>query len=289
MAKEIERKFLVASDGWREHADKGIDLRQAYVVTMDDRSLRVRSDLVVALGPSLEARVGGEARSNDIELAVDSDRLDRNELIELFPSRTDHSAAGYVGLAWHPDGRLRIEPGVRSDLFSSQGAHAVSLDPRLVVAAQLSRRVAVEHRFGVASQKPNFVPGVPAAQVGSLERGLLRGMHASSTVRVSLPEEFSVSAGGFESRYENVVDPLGQAREFRLDAASLDRRQDLTARGLELRFGKALTAGPVQLNPSDPAAYAISLALFVAAALAAALLPAWRVLKSDPIQSLRHS
>lgn len=42
MAKEIERKFLVASDGWRNHADKGIDLRQAYVVTMNDRSLRVR-------------------------------------------------------------------------------------------------------------------------------------------------------------------------------------------------------------------------------------------------------
>lgn len=42
MAKEIERKFLVASDGWRAHADKGTHLRQAYVVTMDDRSLRVR-------------------------------------------------------------------------------------------------------------------------------------------------------------------------------------------------------------------------------------------------------
>lgn len=42
MAKEIERKFLVASEGWREHADKGTQLRQAYVVTMDDRSVRVR-------------------------------------------------------------------------------------------------------------------------------------------------------------------------------------------------------------------------------------------------------
>ena len=42
MAKEIERKFLVASDGWRELADKGTQLRQAYVVTMDDRSVRVR-------------------------------------------------------------------------------------------------------------------------------------------------------------------------------------------------------------------------------------------------------
>jgi len=42
MAKEIERKFLVASDGWRSEADRGTCLLQAYVVTMDDRSARVR-------------------------------------------------------------------------------------------------------------------------------------------------------------------------------------------------------------------------------------------------------
>ena len=42
MAKEIERKFLVASDGWKERADGGIRLRQGYIVTMDDRSVRVR-------------------------------------------------------------------------------------------------------------------------------------------------------------------------------------------------------------------------------------------------------
>lgn len=42
MAKEIERKFLVATEGWRQHADKGIKLRQAYIVTMEDRSVRVR-------------------------------------------------------------------------------------------------------------------------------------------------------------------------------------------------------------------------------------------------------
>lgn len=42
MAKEIERKFLVASDGWRSEAGRGTCLLQAYVVTMDDRSARVR-------------------------------------------------------------------------------------------------------------------------------------------------------------------------------------------------------------------------------------------------------
>ena len=54
-------------------------------------------------------------------------------------------------------------------------------------------------------------------------------------------------------------------------------------------IGKALTTGPVQLNPSDPAAYAAAIVVFLAAAVAAALLPAVRVLKSDPMQSLRHS
>ncbi|MDK1375368.1 MULTISPECIES: CYTH domain-containing protein [unclassified Sinorhizobium] len=42
MAKEIERKFLVASSDWQDRADKGIKLQQAYIVTMDDRSVRVR-------------------------------------------------------------------------------------------------------------------------------------------------------------------------------------------------------------------------------------------------------
>ena len=45
----------------------------------------------------------------------------------------------------------------------------------------------------------------------------------------------------------------------------------------------------MQVAAADPAAYAGALALFVVAALAAAMLPAIRVLKSDPIQSLRHS
>lgn len=42
MAKEIERKFLVSGNSWRLSADAGVEIRQAYLATMDDRSLRVR-------------------------------------------------------------------------------------------------------------------------------------------------------------------------------------------------------------------------------------------------------
>ncbi|MHB0951532.1 MAG: CYTH domain-containing protein [Allorhizobium sp.] len=43
MAKEIERKFLVANDDWRDLATSKTPMRQAYIVTMNDRSVRVRT------------------------------------------------------------------------------------------------------------------------------------------------------------------------------------------------------------------------------------------------------
>ena len=54
-------------------------------------------------------------------------------------------------------------------------------------------------------------------------------------------------------------------------------------------IGMALTSGPIQLQAADPAAYVGALLLFVTAAVIAALLPAIRVIKADPIQALRHS
>ena len=42
MAQEIERKFLVASNGWLAGADRGSRFVQAYVMLAADRSLRVR-------------------------------------------------------------------------------------------------------------------------------------------------------------------------------------------------------------------------------------------------------
>ncbi len=42
MPKEIERKFLVASDDWRADAGPGKRLRQAYLASTDAASIRVR-------------------------------------------------------------------------------------------------------------------------------------------------------------------------------------------------------------------------------------------------------
>ena len=42
MPKEIERKFLVADEGWRALADKGRKLRQAYLAETERVAVRVR-------------------------------------------------------------------------------------------------------------------------------------------------------------------------------------------------------------------------------------------------------
>jgi len=43
MAFEIERKFIVAGDGWRVDADGGNIIRQAYLACTDKMSLRIRT------------------------------------------------------------------------------------------------------------------------------------------------------------------------------------------------------------------------------------------------------
>ncbi|MCM2454611.1 CYTH domain-containing protein [Rhizobium sp. CG4] len=42
MAKEIERKFLVSGDGWKTDVSSSMTFRQGYVVSTENRSVRVR-------------------------------------------------------------------------------------------------------------------------------------------------------------------------------------------------------------------------------------------------------
>tara|TARA_R110002020_G_scaffold5989_10_gene24945 strand:- start:157 stop:651 length:495 start_codon:yes stop_codon:yes gene_type:complete len=63
MAKEIERKFLVEGDGWRDEVASSSDFIQAYVVTMDDRSLRVR--LMDEERATLTLKIGTDMISRD--------------------------------------------------------------------------------------------------------------------------------------------------------------------------------------------------------------------------------
>jgi adenylate cyclase len=43
VGKEIERKFLVASEAWRKKAGRGKTIRQAYLALTDTVSVRIRT------------------------------------------------------------------------------------------------------------------------------------------------------------------------------------------------------------------------------------------------------
>ncbi|WP_313601560.1 CYTH domain-containing protein [Rhizobium sp.] len=62
MAKEIERKYLVRTDGWRSGASSSSSFLQAYIASGKDRSVRVRimdgerAKLTIKIGRDLFAR-----------------------------------------------------------------------------------------------------------------------------------------------------------------------------------------------------------------------------------------
>jgi CYTH domain-containing protein len=62
MAKEVERKFLLASDGWRAGAEAGTTIRQFYLFAAEDRSIRVRLRDDTAI---LTCKFGRVARERD--------------------------------------------------------------------------------------------------------------------------------------------------------------------------------------------------------------------------------
>jgi CYTH domain-containing protein len=69
MAKEIERKFLVKSEAWRENAMPGASYMQAYVAIGEDRSVRVR--LIEGKSARLTIKIGrGMLSRNEYEYDI---------------------------------------------------------------------------------------------------------------------------------------------------------------------------------------------------------------------------
>ncbi|MBB4237792.1 CYTH domain-containing protein [Rhizobium esperanzae] len=79
MAKEIERKFLVRSDGWRSAVETKSVLRQGYIASMDDRSARVR--ILDDRKARLTIKIGRSAITRD-EFEYDIPIADAKELLQ---------------------------------------------------------------------------------------------------------------------------------------------------------------------------------------------------------------
>jgi TonB family protein len=212
---------------------------QSSVVT--DRSLRLRSELSQRLGASAVLNAGLDGRLDRFGLEADRRNLDYPDYTRLFPARTDSTFGGYLGLQLEPTRGIHVGPGVRADVYSSQGTTALGIDPRVSADFEVGRRWRFEHSLGVAHQRPNFTAQVPGAQVADLAGGLQWALLWSSGVKVKLPLDLLGSATVFRSGYFNALDPIGGGRDFTLDRTALDRRANVAAAGLELHLSRPVT------------------------------------------------
>lgn len=208
---------------------------------LTNQSIRLRSELTRRLSASTTLNAGLDTRLDRFGLEANPRNLDFPDYSRLFPARVDTVTGGYAALSLEPVRGIRVSPGVRADVYSSLGATAIAVDPRVSAEFTISRQLRLEHSLGVAHQRPNFTAQVPGAQVADLASGLQSALLWSSGLKQKLPLDLLASATVFRSAYFDALDPIGGARDFSIDRTALERRATISAAGLELHVSRPVT------------------------------------------------
>ena len=142
MAKEIERKFLVAGGEWRNQVTRSMAFRQAYVASMEDRSVRAR--IVDRRDATLTVKIGASALVRDeYEYAIPLE--DAEELMQSAPGvvieKTRHTVE-HGGFTWEID---VFEGQYEGLVVAEVEMHDENADPDL--PAWLGREVTGDRRF----------------------------------------------------------------------------------------------------------------------------------------------
>ncbi|HEU4534091.1 MAG TPA: TonB-dependent receptor plug domain-containing protein [Polyangiaceae bacterium] len=209
-----------------------------------DRMLAGRLEYARAFGPGLLVRAGADVAVDnyDVDLVGYGDPYDQDarELNETLSARTDVAFGARADVVWRPAPGVEVVPGLRADVFRSDGASAAALDPRLAATLAVSRRARVVHALGLAHQAPSFVAPVPGLSVSGLRGGLQRSAQASAGVELDLPADVTASAAVFKSVFFNMSDALGARAPD--EGPVFDARSLGSSQGFELFVRRRLTS-----------------------------------------------
>ncbi|HEY6079106.1 MAG TPA: TonB-dependent receptor [Polyangiaceae bacterium] len=208
---------------------------------VSDESLRLRSELTRRFGAHTTLQAGLDTRVDRFGLEANRRSFNYPDYSRLFPDRIETVAGGYLALQLEPVPGVHISPGLRADVYTSQGETVAGIDPRVSAEFDVGRSLRLQHSLGIAHQRPSFTAQVPGAQVADLANGLQWALLWSSGMKLKLPLDLLASASVFQSAYFNVLDPLGGGRDFTIDRAALDRRATISAAGLELHLSRPVT------------------------------------------------
>jgi hypothetical protein len=241
-----------------------------------DRRLSMRSELESSLGPGVRLSAGADAVTDAYSIVSDieeddefesfpgagpgnetgagggpadgevfddgPDIGDESELVRLFPSRRDWVAGAYVDLGLSLAGFVNVVPGLRFDAYVSQGALALSFEPRVSAEFRVTESLTLKNAIGLAAQPPSFVVPVAGFEIGGLPGGLQRSVQSSAGAEYRLPDAMKLSVSVFHNAFFNMTDVLSLARlEDAEQELQLDTRTRGQAYGLELMFHRDLT------------------------------------------------
>jgi TonB family protein len=239
---------------------RGSNLRSAVTIGFDqtrlperrnavDRLAAARVELTHPIDSGLLLRAGADVAVDDysIDFVGYTDPYDDDARIlsDALPPRTDVAFGARADLVWRPARGVEVVPGLRADIFTSGGASAAAVDPRVAATLGLARGVRMVHTLGLAHQPPSFVAPVPAVTVGGLRGGLQRAAQASAGVELDLPADVSATVTAFKSIFFNMSDALGttdSAASDDGDAGSILGARSLgSSHGLEVFVRRRLT------------------------------------------------
>jgi hypothetical protein len=208
-----------------------------------DKMLGARIEVTHHLSSKVLLRTGvdgtADAYTADHPSYVDPDDPNVSIFDSLFPPRTDYAFGVYGDVVWDVIPGLEVTPGIRADLYQSNGVTKPSLDARLAGKVSVTRRLKLIEAFGLAHQPPSFVVPVPGLTPATLANGLQTSFQSSFGTELTLPAEITTTATVFHNAFFNMSDALGTSQT---DFSNFDQRSLGQAYGFEFYAHRALTS-----------------------------------------------
>ena len=176
------------------------------------------------------------------QFADDDDVVARQR--RIFASRTDFATGVRADAVIVLDPRMEVTPGVRLDIYGSDKARAVGVDPRIAARFAVTDKVRIVHAYGLVTQPPSPPIALPAVTIARLEGGLQRSAQTSAGVEIDLPSEITTTATVFHQAFYDLNDALGTSQVEIIDIEKSDSllgKSTGSAYGLEVGVRRKLT------------------------------------------------
>ncbi|MEO7328505.1 MAG: TonB family protein, partial [Minicystis sp.] len=225
-------------------------IRQAVTFGYDRTRLdegRSAGDTLFSARTSLTHRLDETALLRaGMDVILDDNRIDLtrgspDSFTSLFVTRKDLSVGFHADAVIEVDPRFELTPGLRVDLYGSQGKTQMGVDPRLSARIAVNRSLRLLPAIGLASQTPSFILPGPGFSLG-INGPLQRSLQSSVGVEMDLPEDVRATAAVFWNAFFDMTDGLGTARASADDFdPSFGQRANGTSYGMELTVHRRLT------------------------------------------------